>query len=118
MEAAPDFEALRARRNAAVQEMHQKMSDEWGVPLQSLRSNREQAPSPNTAAPQIFLNSSKGPPMPYLIGAAAMLAFLVYTAAVLWLGTKVGLIEAVDKTKTDGYFIAQGKRWRAVAEIE
>ena len=39
MEAAPDFEALRARRNAAAQEMHQKMADEWGVPLQSLRSN-------------------------------------------------------------------------------
>ncbi len=39
MDAAPDFEALRARRNAAVQEMHQKMADEWGVPLQSLRSN-------------------------------------------------------------------------------
>ena len=56
--------------------------------------------------------------MPYFIGAAAMLAFLIYTAAVLWLGTKVGLIEAVNKTKTDGYFIAQGKRWRAVAEIE
>ncbi len=31
MEAAPDFEALRARRNAAVQEMHQKMADEWGA---------------------------------------------------------------------------------------
>ena len=56
--------------------------------------------------------------MPYLIGAAAMLAFLIYTAAVLWPGTKVGLIEAVNKTKTDGYFIAQGKRWRAVAELE
>lgn len=39
MEAAPDFDALRARRNAAVQERHQKMADEWGVPLQSLRSN-------------------------------------------------------------------------------
>ena len=39
MEAAPDFEALRARRNAAVQEMCQKIADEWGAPLQSLRSN-------------------------------------------------------------------------------
>ena len=39
MGAAPDFEALRARRNAAVQDMHQKMADEYGVPLQSLRSN-------------------------------------------------------------------------------
>ena len=39
MDAAPDFEALRARRNAAVQEMHQKIANEWGVPLQSLRSN-------------------------------------------------------------------------------
>ena len=56
--------------------------------------------------------------MPYLIGAAAMLGFLLYTFAVLWVGTKVGLIEAVNKTKTDGYFIAQGKRWRAVAELE
>lgn len=35
----PDFEALRAKRNAAVLDRHQKMADEWGVSLQSLRSN-------------------------------------------------------------------------------
>jgi hypothetical protein len=40
MDAAPDFDALRAVRNAAVLEMHEKMADEFGVPLQSLRSNR------------------------------------------------------------------------------
>ena len=39
MAAAPDFEALRAQRNAAALEMHQKSADEYGVPLQSLRSN-------------------------------------------------------------------------------
>ena len=39
MDAAPDFDALRAQRNATVQEHLQKMADEWGVPLQSLRSN-------------------------------------------------------------------------------
>ena len=38
MDAAPDFEALRAKRNAAVQEHLQKMADEWGVPLQTLRT--------------------------------------------------------------------------------
>lgn len=35
---APDFDALRASRNAAAQERAQKIADEWGVPLQSLRS--------------------------------------------------------------------------------
>lgn len=34
----PDFEALRAKRNAAVQAEFQRVADEWGVPLQSLRS--------------------------------------------------------------------------------
>lgn len=33
-----DFEALRARRNASALEHHQMMTDEWGVPLQSVRS--------------------------------------------------------------------------------
>jgi hypothetical protein len=36
MEAPHDFEALRARRNAALQEHLQKMADEWGMPLQTL----------------------------------------------------------------------------------
>lgn len=35
---APDFEALRAKRNAAVQAECERMAAEWGVPLQSLRS--------------------------------------------------------------------------------
>ncbi len=35
----PDFDALRAARNASVQESMQKMADEYGIPLQSLRSN-------------------------------------------------------------------------------
>ena len=35
----PDFEALRAARNARVQESMKKLADEHGVPLQSLRSN-------------------------------------------------------------------------------
>ena len=39
MSDAPDFEALRAARNAAVLAMHQKLADEEGVPLQALRSN-------------------------------------------------------------------------------
>ena len=34
-----DFEALRARRNAAAQEHLQKMADELDVPLQSLLSS-------------------------------------------------------------------------------
>lgn len=34
-----DFEALRTRRNAAVQEMHQKIADGLGKPVQNLRSN-------------------------------------------------------------------------------
>jgi hypothetical protein len=34
----PDFEALRARRNEAVRERNQRIADEEGVPLQSLRS--------------------------------------------------------------------------------
>lgn len=36
---APDFEALRADRNARVQAQMQKLADEHGIPLQSLRSN-------------------------------------------------------------------------------
>ena len=35
----PDFAALRARRNAAIQEECQKIADELGVPLQTMRSN-------------------------------------------------------------------------------
>ncbi len=35
----PDFEALRAERNREVLEAHQRMAEECGVPLQSLRSN-------------------------------------------------------------------------------
>lgn len=38
-DAAPDFEALRAKRNAAMLTMHQQLADELGVPLQSLRSS-------------------------------------------------------------------------------
>ena len=34
-----DFESLREIRNGTVQEMHQKLADEWGISLQSLRSN-------------------------------------------------------------------------------
>lgn len=52
MDAAPDFDALRARRNVAVQEMHQKMADEWGVPLQSLRLTIEQLGKALCLAPQ------------------------------------------------------------------
>jgi hypothetical protein len=39
MSDVPDFEALRRKRNASVQEHLQKLADEHGVPLQSLRSN-------------------------------------------------------------------------------
>lgn len=39
METAPDFEALRAERNRRVMEHHQKLADELGVPLSTLRSN-------------------------------------------------------------------------------
>lgn len=39
METAPDFEALRADRNRRVMEHHQKLADELGVPLSSMRSN-------------------------------------------------------------------------------
>lgn len=35
----PDFAALRAARNAAVQAETQRLAEEWGVPLQSLRSS-------------------------------------------------------------------------------
>jgi len=35
---APDFEALRARRNESMMQHAQKLADELGVPLQSLRS--------------------------------------------------------------------------------
>lgn len=34
-----DFEALRAKRNQSVLEMHEKMAEDYGIPLQSLRSN-------------------------------------------------------------------------------
>lgn len=34
----PDFDALRAVRNARAQERHQKLAEEYGIPLQSLRS--------------------------------------------------------------------------------
>lgn len=36
---APDFEALRAKRNADVLEKTQKLADEHGIPLQSLRTS-------------------------------------------------------------------------------
>jgi len=39
METAPDFDALRAERNKKVAEAHQRLADELGVPLQTLRSN-------------------------------------------------------------------------------
>ena len=35
----PDFEALRAARNKAVQEHMQKLAEEWGEPVESLRTN-------------------------------------------------------------------------------
>jgi hypothetical protein len=35
----PDFDALRAKRNAAVQEQVRKLAEEFGVPLESMRSN-------------------------------------------------------------------------------
>ena len=35
----PDFEALRAARNKAVQEHLQKLADEEGIPVESLRTN-------------------------------------------------------------------------------
>ena len=38
-EQTPDFEALRAKRNAAVQTEHQRIADEMGIPLQSLHSS-------------------------------------------------------------------------------
>ena len=34
----PDFEALRAHRNEQVQQQIQKLADEWGTPMQSLRT--------------------------------------------------------------------------------
>jgi len=39
MEKEHDFEALRAERNRRVMEHQQKLADELGVPLSSLRSN-------------------------------------------------------------------------------
>ena len=41
MDAAPDFEALRARRNAAVQDMHQKMADLKRGMLQATKQGAE-----------------------------------------------------------------------------
>lgn len=38
MSASPDFDALRADRNRRMTELHQRIADEEGVPLQSLRS--------------------------------------------------------------------------------
>lgn len=38
MNGAPDFEALRAERNSKVMEHHQRLAEEHGLPLQSLRS--------------------------------------------------------------------------------
>lgn len=35
----PDFEALRAERNRQVLEAHERLAEEMGVPLQSMRSN-------------------------------------------------------------------------------
>lgn len=35
----PDFEALRAERNRQVMDVHKKLAEELGVPLQSMRSN-------------------------------------------------------------------------------
>lgn len=35
----PDFEALRAERNRAVLEMHERIAAEHGIPLEFLRSN-------------------------------------------------------------------------------
>jgi hypothetical protein len=39
MSDTPDFEALRAKRNAAVLEHHRRLAEEYGIPLQSLLSN-------------------------------------------------------------------------------
>ena len=36
---APDFDALRAQRNAEVLEHAQKFADEHGIPLQSIRTS-------------------------------------------------------------------------------
>lgn len=38
---APDFEALRAERNARATAFRQKLADEWGVPLQSLSTTHD-----------------------------------------------------------------------------
>lgn len=43
MSDAHDFDALRAARNASVQRQCQKIADELGVPLQSLRSTFDPA---------------------------------------------------------------------------
>lgn len=37
----PDFAALRAERDAAVQRQMQVMADEWGVPLQGLLTSHD-----------------------------------------------------------------------------
>lgn len=39
MTGSADFEALRAKRNRAVLEMHERIAEEHGIPLESLRSN-------------------------------------------------------------------------------
>lgn len=35
----PDFEALRAKRNADVMKLHQKLADEFGCAVDKLKSN-------------------------------------------------------------------------------
>lgn len=35
----PDFEALRAKRNAAILEMQKKLADEYGIPVDRLTTN-------------------------------------------------------------------------------
>lgn len=35
---SPDFETLRAHRNARVQEIFQKLADEHGMPLESMQT--------------------------------------------------------------------------------
>ena len=38
MDAAPDFDALRAERNKKVMEHHQRLADELGMPLSPMSS--------------------------------------------------------------------------------
>lgn len=41
MTAAPDFAALRAERNRRVQELHQRLADEHGVPMGALHTTHD-----------------------------------------------------------------------------